>query len=211
LVNRYLRCQITPADVIWSFAGVRPLLADASSSAAATTRDFRLETDAGGAPLLSVFGGKITTSRKLAEQAVDWIAPALGKHAPAWTANACLPGGDLFGAAPLDRSVLEFDRWLEAQQRRYAWLEPALLARYAHAYGTRIEALLSGCRTSADLGAELAPGLYAVEADYLLTQEWASRAEDILWRRSKLGLHLPPGFAAQLDTWIDARQPAPVY
>jgi glycerol-3-phosphate dehydrogenase len=211
LVNRYVRRQIAPGDVVWSFAGVRPLLADASSSAAATTRDFRLETDTAGAPLLSVFGGKITTSRRLAEQAVDSIAPALGKRAPAWTANACLPGGDLFGEAPCNRSVLEFDRWLGAQQRRYAWLEPALLARYARAYGTRIDTLLSGCRTSADLGAQLAPGLYAVEADYLLTHEWASCAEDILWRRSKLGLHLPPGCATQLDTWIATRQPAPVF
>jgi glycerol-3-phosphate dehydrogenase len=211
LVNRYVKCQITPDDVIWSFAGVRPLLADASASAAATTRDFRLETDTGGAPLLSVFGGKITTSRRLAEQAVDWLVRALGQAVPGWTANACLPGGDLFGEAPSDRSVREFDHWLAARQRRYAWLEPALLERYARAYGTRIEALLSGCRSSADLGEQLAPGLYAVEADYLLAHEWASCAEDILWRRSKLGLHLPPGFAARLDAWIRARQQSAVH
>jgi glycerol-3-phosphate dehydrogenase len=207
LVNRYFSRQISPADVVWSFAGVRPLLADAAGSAADTTRDFRLETDTAGAPLLSVIGGKITTSRKLAEQALDWIAPALGRRARAWTANACLPGGDLFGEGPSARGVLEFERWLAGQQRRYAWLEPALLRRYARAYGTRIEAMLSDCRSSADLGAQLAPGLYEVEAAYLLAQEWAACADDILWRRSKLGLHLPPGRATGLDAWIGARQP----
>ncbi|MFL6674420.1 MAG: glycerol-3-phosphate dehydrogenase [Massilia sp.] len=211
LVNRYFRRQVTPADVVWSFSGVRPLVADPSRGAAATSRDFRLATDSAGAPLLSVLGGKITTSRLLAEQAVDWIGPQLGKPAAAWTAQACLPGGDLFGERPSRRGVLEFDRWTAAQQRRYPWLEPALLVRYARAYGTRIEAMLADCRAMDDLGAELVPGLYAVEAHYLMDKEWAASADDILWRRSRLGLHLPPGCVAQLDAWIGAREALPAW
>jgi len=132
LANRYFRRAITPDDVLWSYAGVRPLVEDEAASAAAATRDFRLEPDMAGAPLLSVFGGKITTSRKLAEQAVDWIAQALGNAAPAWTADACLPGGDLYGPQPDKRGVLEFDGWSARLGTRYPWLPPVLIARYAH-------------------------------------------------------------------------------
>jgi glycerol-3-phosphate dehydrogenase len=208
LANRYFLRQIAPHDVVWSYAGVRPLVEDAAASAAAATRDFRLDTDTDGAPLLSVLGGKITTFRKLAEQAVDWIAPALGVRLPAWTAHACLPGGDLFGERPVARSVLEFDAWLRGQQQRYGWLSPALVARYAHAYGTRVQRLLAHCRTLSDLGPEVVPGLYAAEVDYLMTHEFAASADDILWRRSKLGLHLAPGRAAELAEWVEARSGA---
>lgn len=208
LANRYFVRQIGPGDVVWSYSGVRALVEDAASSAAAATRDYRLEHDTHGAPLLSVLGGKLTTSRKLAEQAVDWIAPALGRRTAAWTAQACLPGGDLMGAQPASRAVLEFDLWVKRQQARYPWLPPALLLRYARAYGTLVEVLLAGRKSVADLGDEIAPGLYAAEAEYLCRHEWAASAEDILWRRSKLGLHLPPGAARQLDAWLDARQRA---
>ena len=205
LVNRYLERQITPGDVVWSYAGVRPLVQEAGASAAAVTRDFRLDHDRAGAPLLTVYGGKITTFRKLAEQAVDWIAPTLGSHARAWTANACLPGGDLFGERPTSRAVLEFDQWLGQLQRRYAWLPAELAVRYGHAYGTRTSCMLAGCASLADLGQQILPGLYAAEVDYLVGQEWAGCADDILWRRSKLGLHLPQGSAAILDDWLASR------
>jgi glycerol-3-phosphate dehydrogenase len=205
LANCYFEKPIAPRDVVWSYAGVRPLVEDAAASAAAATRDFRLEHDTGGAPLLTVFGGKITTYRKLAEQAVDWIGPLLGKRTKSWTANACLPGGDLFGERPSKRGVLEFDQWVGAVQQRYGWLSPALVARYARAYGTRIATLLAHCRRLADLGPEIVPGLYAAEAEYLVVHEWAASADDILWRRSKLGLHQPPGSAQKLDAWIASR------
>jgi glycerol-3-phosphate dehydrogenase len=208
LTNRYFTRQIAPHDVVWSYAGVRPLVEDAAASAAAATRDFRFETDTAGAPLLTVFGGKITTFRKLAEQAVDWIAPALGKRASAWTAHACLPGGDMFGERPVARSVLEFDAWLRGLQQRYAWLSPTLVARYGNAYGTRVQRLLAHCRTLSDLGPEVVPGLYSAEVDYLITHEFAASAADILWRRSKLGLHLAPGRAAELEEWVEARYSA---
>jgi glycerol-3-phosphate dehydrogenase len=192
--------------VVWSYSGVRPLVEDASISAQAASRDFHLAHDTNGAPLLSVLGGKITTFRKLAEEAVDWIAPLLGNRAGGWTAGACLPGGDLFGERPSNRGVLEFDQWSASMQQRYGFLSPALVRRYARAYGTRIRILLDGCRSVADLGPEIVPGLYAAEADYLVTHEWATSAADILWRRSKLGLHLPSGSEEKLDAWIAGRK-----
>jgi glycerol-3-phosphate dehydrogenase len=208
LANRYFARQLTPGDVVWSYAGVRPLVEDAAPSAAAATRDYRLEFDRAGAPLLSVFGGKITTSRKLAESAVDQIGAALGQPAPAWTANACLPGGDLFGPVPGARGVLEFGAWSARQAARYPWLPPRLLERYARAYGTRIGLVLAGRSSLADLGAELVPGLYEAEIAYLVRHEWACCAADILWRRTKLGLHVGAGCEALLDEWIAARQGA---
>jgi glycerol-3-phosphate dehydrogenase len=208
LANRYFRRAITPGDVLWSYAGVRPLVEDEAASAAAATRDFRLEPDMAGAPLLSVFGGKITTSRKLAEQAVDWIAQVLGHASPAWTADACLPGGDLYGPRPDKRGVLEFDGWSARLGTRYPWLPPSLVARYARAYGTRIGILLARRSSLEDMGQEVLPGLYEAEIDYLMTHEWARSSADILWRRTKLGLHVAPGSAALLDDWIAARQGA---
>ncbi|HEX8788454.1 MAG TPA: glycerol-3-phosphate dehydrogenase [Telluria sp.] len=204
-VNRCFTRRVTPADVVWSYAGVRPLIGDGEASASDASRDYRLATDTAGAPLLSVFGGKITTFRKLAEQAVDWIAAALGRPLPGWTAEACLPGGDIFGRAPSARAVLEFDAWVKTRQQQYAWLPPGLLARYARAYGTRLSVLLAHCRGPGDLGQEIVPGLFEAEADYLVRQEWALGADDILWRRSKLGLHVAPGSAARLGAWLEAR------
>lgn len=209
LANRYFKRQLAPTDVVWSYSGVRPLLEDDAASAAAATRDYYLERDADGPPLLSVFGGKITTYRKLAEEAVDWIAPLLGKTPTgAWTAHAVLPGGDLFGPAPDSRGVLEFDRWVAALQRRFAWLPKPLALRYARAYGTRVEVLLDGCRSLADLGAQVAPGLYEAELRYLMAHEWAGNSQDVLWRRTKLGLHLRPGVADTIDAWMASERSA---
>jgi len=186
---------------------VRPLIADGGGNASSASRDYRFERDtAGGAPLLSVFGGKVTTFRKLAEQAVDWIGPVLGRQLPAWTAQACLPGGDLYGKVPIARAVLEYDAWVRTRRQQFSWLPEGLLARYARSYGTRLSALLAHCRTRADLGEEIIPGLYEVEADYLVRQEWALCADDILWRRTKLGLHVAPGAAQRLDAWLTARR-----
>ena len=204
LANRYFERAISPADVVWTYSGVRPLVQDEAASAAKATRDFRLEHDTDGAPLLSVFGGKITTFRKLAEEAVDWIAPTLGNATPTWTAQACLPGGDLFGERPSKRGVLEFDDWLAGVRQRFAWLPAPLALRYARAYGTRIHTLLDGCASLADLGKEIVPQLYEAEARYLMRHEWARCAADMLWRRSKLGLHVPADSAARLDAWISA-------
>jgi glycerol-3-phosphate dehydrogenase len=203
LASQYFTQPIVPADVVWTYSGVRPLVED-GAAAKAVTRDYRLEVDSEGPPMLSVFGGKITTFRKLAEEAVDHIAKALDNRHGAWTYNACLPGGDLFGAEPQNRSVKEFDAWVRAQQNRYPWLPAPLAARYCRAYGTRIHTLLSGSSGLDDLGVEILPGLYAAEVEYQRRYEWARTAQDILWRRTKLGLHLPAGAAAHLQAWLDA-------
>ncbi|NVD74441.1 glycerol-3-phosphate dehydrogenase [Duganella sp. BJB1802] len=203
LASQYFVKPIVPADVVWTYSGVRPLVED-GADAKAVTRDYRLEVDSDGPPMLSVFGGKITTFRKLAEEAVDLIAKSLGNRHGAWTHNACLPGGDLFGAEPQNRSVLEFDNWLRNVQGRYSWLPPLLVARYARAYGTRVHTLLGKKEDIAEMGEEIAPGLYAAEVEYLRRYEWARTAQDILWRRSKLGLHLPKDAGDKLQAWLVA-------
>jgi glycerol-3-phosphate dehydrogenase len=206
LSSYYFSKPIVPADVMWTYAGVRPLVEDAAADAKAVTRDYRFELDQEGAPLLSVFGGKITTFRKLAEEALDVLEPLLvpeqGKRRRAWTEQACLPGGDVYGAVPQNRAVREFGQFVQGLQRDYAWLPAALVARYARAYGTRIHVLLEGRADVAAMGEEIAAGLYAAEVDYLRRHEWAVSAADILWRRSKLGLHLPRETADRLDAWL---------
>jgi glycerol-3-phosphate dehydrogenase len=205
--SRYFRTAITPAAVVWSYAGVRPLQDDDAGSASNVTRDYHLQLDCDGAPLLNVFGGKLTTYRKLAEEAVDAVAPLLGCLAGAWTAGACLPGGDLFGPQPSNRAVLEFDAWSARLAEQYPWVVAPVLQRYARAYGTRVHTLLAGRTCIADLGEEVAPDLFGAELSYLMRHEWASCAEDILWRRTKRGLHLPPQAAATVDRWIATHLP----
>lgn len=201
LTARYFRKPLQAADVVWSYSGVRPLLDDDSAQVSEITRDYKLALDDHGAPLLSVFGGKITTFRKLAEEAVDLIAPMLRCTRGTWTEHACLPGGDLYGS-PQNRAVLEFDRWVAALQQDYAWLPPTLVARYARAYGTLTHQLLKGRRSVADMGEALAEGLYEAELAYLTRYEWASSGADVLWRRSKLGLHLPADTERKIDQWM---------
>jgi glycerol-3-phosphate dehydrogenase len=199
LADRYFQRPIDLKDVLWSFAGVRPLLADHSTDPMNVTRDYALELERRPAPLLSVFGGKITTYRKLAESAVNMLAPLLGARGRPWTATAKLPGGDL------PRGTLAV--FLRMVERRYPWLSPRLHLRYAHAYGTRIERVLGDAGSLADLGAELLPGLYEREVCYLCREEFAQTAEDILWRRTKLGLHLLGQDVRPLAAWL-AAQPA---
>jgi len=196
LANRYFRQQLSPADVVWSYSGVRPLLADESTDPMRVTRDYALELDRHPLPLLSVFGGKITTYRRLAEDAVNRLAAALGVRARPWTAGAKLPGGDL-----PQGSLAVFLRTLE---RRYPWLPARMRRRYAHAYGTRLERLLGTAGTLADLGSELLPQLYEREVEYLCREEFARTAQDILWRRTKLGLHLLNVDTGPLERWLEA-------
>jgi len=196
LANRYFRQQIAPADVVWSYSGVRPLLEDESPDPMSVTRDYTLELDRHPAPLLSVFGGKITTYRRLAEEAVSRLTAELGRRAAAWTARAPLPGGDL-----PEGSLAVFLLTLE---RRYPWLPAPLRVRYARAYGTRVERVLGAAATRADLGRELLPQLHEREVEYLCQEEFARTAQDILWRRSKLGLHLLQSDLSPLEHWLAA-------
>jgi glycerol-3-phosphate dehydrogenase len=194
LANRYFRRQLSPADVVWSYSGVRPLLEDESSDPTRVTRDYALELERQPAPLLSVFGGKITTYRRLAEDAVNLLAEPLGFRYPPWTAGALLPGGDLPQGS--------FAVFLRTLERRYPWLPARLRRRYAYAYGTRIERVLGAATAPADLGQQLLPQLYEREVDYLCREEYARSAQDILWRRSKLGLHLLQADLSPLERWL---------
>ncbi|CAG4890718.1 glycerol-3-phosphate dehydrogenase [Paraburkholderia saeva] len=199
-INRYFKRKIAPADVCWTYSGVRPLLEEeGADNPSAVTRDYRLELDAppGQAPLLSVFGGKITTFRKLAEEAVDELSRALESPAPAWTAGAPLPGGDIANAS--------FERFATQFGQQHAWLPADLARRYARAYGTRAAYVVGQARALDDLGHAFAPGLYESELRYLRDTEWARTAHDVLWRRSKLGLHLVgPGTLDTVTREIDA-------
>ena len=195
-VSRYFRTEVTPADVVCSYAGVRPLYDDHAENASAVTRDYVLDAEGGaGRPaLLSVFGGKITTYRKLAEHALEKLLPLLGRPAGAgWTAHAPLPGGDM---------QADFAAYLAAVTAKYPLLPQHLLHRLVRAYGTRAETILDGAETLADLGEDLGGHLTTAEVDYLVAHEWARTPEDILWRRSKLALHVPDGTAERLAAYL---------
>ena len=202
-VNRYFRCAIAPTDVVWSYAGVRPLYGDGAREASAVTRDYVLDLDErdGGAPLLNVFGGKITTYRRLAEEAVSRLARPLGIAAGPWTAQAPLPGGDIEAG--------DFDAFLARFRAAHTWLPAALARRYARDYGTLAAALIGGAADLAGLGEDLGDGLYEAEIDYLRRREWAETAEDILWRRSKLGLHVSARTARRLASRLGTDDRAP--
>jgi glycerol-3-phosphate dehydrogenase len=199
LANRYFTQQVTPADVRWSYSGVRPLVADEAADPTSVTRDYALELEREPAPLLSVFGGKITTYRRLAEDAVNLLGGALGVSAGPWTARATLPGGDM----PQD----SFAVFLRTVARRYPWLPARLRLRLAHAYGTRIDLVLGNATSPAACGRELLPQLYEREVEYLCREEFARTAPDILWRRSKLGLHLSGIDPGPLTRWLEAYAP----
>ena len=201
--NRYFARAIAPRDVVWSYSGVRPLLEDEHSSAAEVTRDYLLDHDEDGAPLLSVFGGKITTHRKLAEEALDWLAPVLGNESPAWTADgSTLPGGEF---SRNDDISAGFDRFLHDVVRRYPWLPCGQALRYARSYGTRIDVILDGADDLRDLGEPVCANLHRCELDYLVREEWARTADDVLWRRSKLGLRVDAAGRARLAALLDGR------
>jgi len=209
--SRYFERAVTAADVVWTYSGVRPLLDDDSGDPSAVTRDYSLELDTTQAPLLSVWGGKITTFRKLAEEAADLLHGPLAMARGAWTEQAFLPGGDLsatIGAA--QRPDTDFSRFVQAVALANPQLPTPLVRRLARAYGARMLELLR-----APLGAEVAPGLHEGELAFLHDHEWARSADDVLWRRSKLGLHYnAPQRSAVADwcraQWGDAAAVAPL-
>ena len=206
--SRYFARPVVPADVVWAYSGVRPLLDDASGDASAVTRDYLLEFDGGvgtAAPLLTVWGGKITTFRKLAEDAADEVGRLLGEARPAWTEPAPLPGGDLRGWIGTPRRPdTDFERFVSTLRSRHGWLPLALARRLARAYGARIDRVLGRAESLADLGAEVAPGLHEAEIRYLQREEWVTCADDLLWRRSKLGLHYSAAERQQVADWLAA-------
>ena len=193
--SRYFREAVRPVDVVWSYAGVRPLYDDGENDPSAITRDYVLDLDAPGgqAPLLSVYGGKITTFRRLAEHALEKLAPHFSKVRAAWTANGHLPGGDL--GRP-------FDAFVSEMARDYPALDLAWLRQLARRHGSRAKVLLGATKTRADLGHDFGAGLYAIEVDWLRREEWAVEAEDVLWRRTKCGLHMSEVQRAAVAEWM---------
>ena len=198
--SEYFAQAVEPKDVVWTYSGVRPLYDDGATAAQAATRDYVLELDESGAPLLSVFGGKITTYRRLALHTLEKLGPHLSPEARAkhdWSGKAPLPGGDF--------PVQGFDSLVADLKRDYPWLEPAQCRRLARAYGTRARRILGSAKDKAALGRDFGAGLSEAEVLYLMHEEWAEEAADIVWRRSKLGLRLDGAEIKALDDFMAKR------
>ena len=197
-VNAYLKTKISADDIVWTYSGVRPLYDDGASSATAATRDYTLKLDdSAGAPALNIFGGKITTYRRLAESALDKIGQRLDVGQGPWTAGVALPGGDF--------SVDGVDGLIADLMRGYPFLTDRWARRLIRAYGTDAALILGDAKAAGDLGQDFGATLTAAEVDWLMTHEFARTAEDVLWRRSKLGLH--GADATTLDAYMTARRP----
>ncbi|MCA1492658.1 glycerol-3-phosphate dehydrogenase [Ensifer sp. NBAIM29] len=201
--SEYFADPVTRDDIVWSYSAVRPLYDDGASKAQEATRDYvlRLEGKNGEAPLLNVFGGKLTTYRRLAESALDKIGEAVGVKGGKWTASSRLPGGDFPPTA--------YEAEVDKLKARYPFLAASHARRLVRLYGTLAARLLGKAAGSADLGKHFGGDLYAVEVDWLIQQEWARRAEDVLWRRTKLGLQLSRTEAAELEDYMRGAVNAP--
>ncbi len=198
-VSGYFKKEVSPKNVVWTYSGIRPLYDDGTQAAQKATRDYVLDLDhpAGQAPLLNVFGGKITTYRRLSEEVMDKTAPALPQAGPAWTAGAGLPGGDF--------PVTERADVLRQLTEAYPGLPAPMLRRLVRSYGTRSFQILEGVSTIQDLGRDFGAGLYEREVAYLIEHEWTRTAEDVIWRRSKLGLRLSQPQIDGLAQWMTKR------
>lgn len=192
--SQYFARPVTPADVVWSYSGVRPLYDDGASSATAATRDYVLRLDAEGPPVLNIFGGKITTYRRLAEAALAKLGPHFPQMTGDWTAGAPLPGGDfrVEGLPDLTAGLL----------RDYPFLGAARAARIARSYGTEARDWLGGAQSDANLGRDFGAGLSEAELRWMIAREWARVPEDVIWRRSKLGLRMTPDEVAALAAYM---------
>ncbi len=181
-INRSFEKPISPKDVIWAYSGVRPLLDSGDENLSKVTRDYKLDLEEiFGPPLLNIFGGKLTTFRKLSTQAVDLLAPFFDHIKPAWTDRAVLPGGDLEDE--------DFTNFRARKQQEYDWLPPQMIRRMARAYGTMIDDVLNNAASETDLGEHYGDDVYECEIRHMIRNEWAYTLDDIIWRRSKLGLH----------------------
>lgn len=201
-VSRYFRYPVRPADVVWIYSGVRPLYDDGAPVTQAITRDYVLRVDAlsGSVPVLHIFGGKITTYRKLAEAALDRLRPFFPRAGKPWTAHAHLPGGD-FEPGDFESKVSELSR-------DYPFLDHHQATRLFRAYGTCVRTILGDASARFDLGEDFGAGLTAREVSWMIRNEWACNAQDVLWRRSRLGLRLDRGQVGRLDEWIRSTYPS---
>jgi glycerol-3-phosphate dehydrogenase len=193
--NDHFKKQLNKDDIVWTYSGVRPLCDDESDSPQAITRDYTLDVhdQDGKAPLLSVFGGKLTTYRKLAEHALEKLSGYYDNCGPAWTKNGVLPGGDL----GTDR-----DSYAAQLRRRFTWLPEALARRYVRTYGTRAEQLIGTAQSLEDLGEHFGHHLYEAELRYLVAEEWVVELDDAIWRRTKLGMWLDDAQKQRVAQWL---------
>jgi glycerol-3-phosphate dehydrogenase len=204
-VNRYFASQLSTDDVVRTFSGVRPLYDDNAANPSAVTRDYVFDvnhSDNNDTPLLSIFGGKITTYRKLAEHALEKLTPFYPSMTAAWTRGAALPGGAIADA--------DFDRFLAQQQQSYNWLDHATLHHLARHYGDRLGQVIGNATSTAQLGQQFGPCFYEAEARYLQTHEWATEPEDFLQRRSKHGLHMTAQQREAFARWCESEQAQPL-
>ena len=202
VVSRYFKRPPVRADVLHSFSGVRPLYDDSAENPSAVTRDYIFDLDSrdGGAPLLSVFGGKITTFRKLSEHALQKLQPFFPQMKESWTREAHLPGGDIPDA--------DFERFLADCRGRYPWLSDSLLRHYGRLYGTRMHELLDGAASLDDLGENFAKDFYEREAEFVMRTEWAQTPQDVVERRTKHARHLAPAEMDRFVAWFERRDVA---
>ncbi|QIP57771.1 glycerol-3-phosphate dehydrogenase [Hafnia alvei] len=193
--NDHFKKQLSKDDIVWTYSGVRPLCDDESDSPQAITRDYTLDVhdQDGKAPLLSVFGGKLTTYRKLAEHALEKLSGYYDNCGPAWTKNGVLPGGDL----GTDR-----DSYAAQLRRRFTWLPEALARRYVRTYGTRAEQLIGTAQSLEELGEHFGHHLYEAELRYLVAEEWVVELDDAIWRRTKLGMWLDDAQKQRVAQWL---------
>ena len=201
LSNHFFQRSISPADVLFSYAGVRALYDDGRQDAKSIARDYHLSLETHIAPIVHVYGGKITTYRKLALDVMDLLKGIFPQLGPAWTAALCLPGGDLarIGDAQADLGRLQF---LSSCREKYHFVPDHVLQRWLAHYGTRIQHLLRDCHQLADLGKEISANLFECELHYLCEVEFAVTAEDVLWRRSKLGLRMGQQEVLAVEKWL---------
>lgn len=193
--NEHFTHKINQSDILWTYSGVRPLVEEEGVSNTALSRDYVLDVqEIQGAPILSVYGGKITTYRTLAEAAVDKLKPYSPSMRKAWTAQSTLPGGDI----PLG----SFEHFMQSLEKKYPWAPTPMLERLAHQHGTRIHLILSHAQSLSDLGEHFGADCYEKELKYYMTHEWAHSIEDLLFRRTKLGLHLSPDEVARIKDWL---------
>jgi glycerol-3-phosphate dehydrogenase len=197
LANTYLACPLDRNDIVWTYSGVRPLYDDGSTDPSEITRDYVFEVDtgaSGGAPILSIYGGKITTYRKLAEQALDHIARFLPPLKARWTDRTVLPGGDLPAGG--------LAAWIGELGGRYPALPAPLLRGLAHRHGTRALAILGGARAPRDLGEDFGQGLTEAEVAYFVRDEWARAGDDVLWRRTKCGIGMTDAERRRVEVFV---------
>jgi glycerol-3-phosphate dehydrogenase len=194
--SEYFAEPVEKSDIVWTYSGVRPLFDDGASKAQEATRDYvlKLEDGAGQAPLLNIFGGKLTTYRRLAESALEKIGEAIGEKGARWTAKSRLPGGDF--------PVTRFEDQVATLAKRYPFLTDEHARRMVRLYGTKAAAILGQAASTADLGRHFGSDLYEAEVRWLIEEEWARHAEDVLWRRTKRGLHLSAAEAAALEEYM---------